>query len=528
MTNKLVFVALLSLLLALLLSASASAGSFHLYVCGYGNPTTAPMSEVWWSGAWAQSKQTSCGDRAALNVAWNSSNAIPNLAFGQAGAAGQQIAAPAGTYFSGLQMSTNVRSQGGGGRCAGAFRGDGSLINGSQNCRSNAFSLASTGYLNRNVSNIKTDRLYLLAFCSYGPCGGSPSVFSADFDNITLRLNDSTWPEISSPTGLATQSSWVHGKWPVGFTASDGLGIRQNLLLVGSLQSGNSVLCTVKRSSSGYYWGYSFDLCPTSTTANFNLDTNTIASGKRTLTMKTVDLTGNFRWTAKQIFIDNTPPVISSLTTTSPKTDNTPLIDIKASDSLSSLSAYYCKIDGGLYQTCSAKFTAPPLTNGRHQICVKVANNSRNASGAALESAERCLNVTVESSPSSPQPTPDQPTAEPGSFASDSNSGDGMIVAAPRVRTDGRSVTLSTTVTLAKPGTISQTVINRYGKRRLRCSAVEDGGEAGENTLECRMGKATRKALRKTGMTFLATTIVVYDDGSGASEVDSFSLRRRP
>lgn len=525
MTNKLVLTAFLSLLIALILSTSASAGSFRLYVCGYGNPTTAPMSEVWWSGAWGQSKQTSCGDRAAWTVAWNSTNEIPNFAFGQGGAAGQQIAAPSGTYFSGLQMSTNVRSQGGGGRCAGAFRADGSLIEGSQNCRSNTFSLGSTGYIKKYVSNLNTDRLYLLAFCTFGPCGGSSSSFSADFDNIDLRLTDSTYPEISAPSGLATQNGWVHGSWPVGFTASDGFGVRQNLLLVGSLQVGTSSLCTVNRSSSGYYWGYSLNSCPSSATAGFTLNTNTLASGKRVLKMKSVDLTGNYRYIDKTIAVDNTAPIVSSVSTKSPKSDNTPLINIRASDSLSGISAYYCKIDGSLYQSCSANFTAPPLTNGGHQICVKVANNSRNATGAALESAERCLNVNVDSETPSQS---ERPAADVGNFSGDSNSSDGLVVIAPRVRANGRSVTLATTVVLSREAVINQTIVNRYGKRSLRCSTVEDGGEVGANLIECRMGRATRKLLRKSGLTVLVTTTATFADGTVASEVDSLPLRRRP
>lgn len=383
-------------------------------MCDGVNSSRAPMSEVWWSGPWSQAGRDSCA--AGWIVRWDSLNQIPSFSFGREGGVGAQLAAPAGTSFDYVRADSNVGSQGGGARCTGFFRGDGSLIDGTQNCRAPSYSWGYTGWQGRASSFVGTDRVYLLGFCTYGPCNiGPQGGFQAEIKNIVVRINDSTAPSLVDGSGLwATQKEWVRGTWPVGFSASDGMGIKQSSAsLQGTGEYSSQVIesqsqdyCSPAFNGSVYY-GASTHPCPGSAGFSGSLDTSRIGDGVKKLTLWSKDTTSNRGRAEREVKIDNSAPLVQSLSIPEVISASTFRVPLEASDPQSGISGYQCKLDSGSYEACSKSYSSPALSVGAHSFCFRAANNSFDVNGNANLSSEVCRSFTY--TPPAPATTPVKP-----------------------------------------------------------------------------------------------------------------------
>lgn len=521
-------------LASLTLSSEAEAGKYRLHVCNSYNNGVAPLGETWWSGPWSQANQGNCGASTAWTVAWGSTASIPNFAFGREGAAGARLTAPSGSYISKVTLTSDVRSRGSGARCTGVFGSNGLLIQGSQNCRNNTSSLGSTGFITRTVPGVSDSAVGIFAFCAFGPCGGTNHFFAANIRNMIFEITDSTKATVSAGAGLMQQNGWVRGSWPLSFSSSDGFGVRQHRAIFNGSEVANQDFCRVNIAPDGVYWGNSLSSCPGSATSDFTINTAT-RNGSFALQAVSTDLTGNVSQLVKTIKADNSAPQVLSISAQSTAATRTPSFIARAADSQSGIGGYFCKVDSGQYIGCASTFAIGPLANGQHKICAKVTNRSYDTAGAPLESAEKCSNWTVNapSPPPTPSPNnPDQgdnlPPQEPGSLASDSDPDDGIKVSSPKIITTDSAVILQTTLSAEQAGTVRQVVVNRYGKRTVRCRVAAKEVGAGDHLLTCRMGQATRKALKKKGLTILLTTVFEANDGQLASEIDSLAIRRRP
>lgn len=537
--KSLILTPLLALLALACLSPQAKAGIYELHMCNGVNSGVSPLNETWWSGSWSQQQnRANCNYGASgqgpWKLSWSSKADIPNLTFGSSGGYGGAVSAPAGTSFTWVRLSSNILAQGGGYRCTGAFRSNGSIIDGSQNCLGPSYGPQSSGDQTRVAAAVNSDRVSILAFCTFGPCnGGDSNVFHANIWNIVLTVQDNTNPSLSSGSGLWSKDGWVRGSWPAGFVADDGMGIKYSRAALNDKTAAEAGHCNIAQGINGNFYGGSVVPCPGSVRSDFNVDTTKEADGKVKLSLQASDATSNGASADKTILVDNSAPSVNNLTGVGQTTDTTPTITIDANDPQSGISGYLCKVGSGSYASCDKQFTTGALALGEHNICVKAINNASDSNGNLNQSPEFCRSVTIvqasgqSAKPSSSKPSSSKPSSNPSSSNQDDNQDANITVKRTRQLSSANTTVVRSLVSVSKSGVITQTLVNKYGKSLTRCSVSKEAAAAGDYLLDCRLNRATHRQLKKRGMTVYLRTTLFADDNQTSRISDTLNLTKR-
>lgn len=149
---------------------------------------------------------------------------------------------------------------------------------------------------------INDKRVVLVAICGASSCDRS-SESRAAMRNVRVTINDPTAPSLTNARGdLWTAAGWLRGSQQVGFDASDGAGIRRNVVRVDdqALRAFDNP-CNDTQPAPCPNQGFSTDI-----------DTTKLSDGAHKLTLETVDSAGNPTQVTRTIQVDNTAPTAPS------------------------------------------------------------------------------------------------------------------------------------------------------------------------------------------------------------------------
>lgn len=377
--------------LSLALSTPARAGQYDLRQCYGGNDNSSQMTFNTFDGRYVGSPTDgTCldlGTTVGVVIDWQSGDDNPSPS-----SANYSISAPSGTSFTSLSWEQKLTGQGGGTRCVYATDAAAGLI-GTSDCITNSFTYYDGPWSGRSHS-INTSSIFFSAGCLAGTCnGGAFNILNGFFREISASIADSAAPSLSSGSGLWAQGGWVRGSWSLGWSASDGMGIKTTAWDINGTRQGlGSLLCNPSFTPEGVFYGTLQDGCPSPSTASFTVPTSSYADGSHTLTIHSYDLTSNDGSASKTINVDNSAPSTPSLSGPPQYTnDDTPTFAFSSSDAQSGVAGYECSLDGGGYFACSSAYTTAPLSDGSHSFCVKAKNNSLDSSGNPAFSDPECI-----------------------------------------------------------------------------------------------------------------------------------------
>jgi CSLREA domain-containing protein len=135
-----------------------------------------------------------------------------------------------------------------------------------------------------------------------------------------------------------------------------------------------------------------------------------ISDGSYTFTVTATDAAGNDSVQSVNFTVDTLAPVTVIDTAPSDTTgDNTPTLTFHTDDANAADTTFSCKVDSGLFASCSSPATFGPLVDGSHTISIVATDPAGN------EGAPEAVTFTVDALVVSPplQTTPIPPTAPP-------------------------------------------------------------------------------------------------------------------
>lgn len=145
---------------------------------------------------------------------------------------------------------------------------------------------------------VNAKRVSLTVACGAGSCDRSGET-RASMRDIRITIIDPTPPTLSNPRGdLWTSTAWLNGTRQVAFDASDGAGIRRNVVRIDDQ--------TLKVAEFACN-----DMQPAPCPNNgfdVSVDTSKLVDGEHKLTLEAIDSGGNPTQLSRTIQVDNTPP----------------------------------------------------------------------------------------------------------------------------------------------------------------------------------------------------------------------------
>lgn len=218
-------------------------------------------------------------------------------------AAAWSFAAPAGSSISQVALSGRLYRAAGGRWGVGLTdQANRYLLGG---VASDAMSWESAGY--SAIATPAATSLKFGVFCADGAgCAtsstGQPAFgyarARADLYGVRVRISDTAAPATSSPRGSLAGGSWVGGTAGAGIDAADPVGVAALGLAVSSVTRTAMRTCDYALPAP----------CPTSSAADFSVDTRTIPDGEHPLALTATDTAGNTGYWFGTARIDNTAP----------------------------------------------------------------------------------------------------------------------------------------------------------------------------------------------------------------------------
>ncbi len=251
--------------------------------------------------------------------------------------------------------------------------------------------------------NTWTGSIRLISFCAANPqCTGNNA--NTRWSDIRVQLYNGTNPGFTAADGLWQNNGWVRGQHYLGLASTDDVGVKRQGVQRGA--DGGYAIYDETYTSCDYHYAIP---CPSASKTN-SVNLSSTPDGARGLRVFSFDSADNLALAEKTIYVDNTPPVVTPASGTSPY-DNAAswtVSDASSGLKVAALTPQYSSNGGQSWQAMTggtlvgSTYTArlpSGASDGTYQVRLTAADNAADWWGTPNSATSTTSSMTFDSTP---------------------------------------------------------------------------------------------------------------------------------